>query len=70
MTEERIENQEDKKNEKVLEKKQKQTRNVKSKKIKDEVGYKNNGEKNTLIKRTRKPHKGTENKDGDQKENS
>ena len=70
MTEERIENQEDKKNEKVLEKKQKQTRNVKSKKIKDEVGYKNNGEKNTLIKRTRKPHKGTEKKEGEQKEKS
>ncbi len=68
MAEERIEKQEERKNEKVLERKPRQSRNTKARKNKEEISYKNSNEKNTLVKKTRKPRKGSEQKEGEQRE--
>ena len=68
MAEERIEKQEERKNEKVLERKPRQSRNTKARKNKEEISYKNSNEKNTLVKKTRKQRKGSEQKEGEQRE--
>ena len=68
MAEERIEKQEERKNEKVLERKPRQSRNTKARKNKEEISYKNSNEKNTLVNKTRKPRKGSEQKEGEQRE--
>ena len=68
MAEERIEKQEERKNEKVLERKPRQSRNTKARRNKEEISYKNSNEKNTLVKKTRKPRKGSEQKEGEQRE--
>ena len=68
MAEERIEKQEERKNEKVLERKPRQSRNTKARKNKEEISYKNSNEKNTLVKKKRKQRKGSEQKEGEQRE--
>ena len=68
MAEERIEKQEERKNGKVLERKPRQSRNTKARKNKEEISYKNSNEKNTLVKKARKPRKGSEQKEGEQRE--